>query len=29
VLNDAGNRESKSPGIEEFVFQFLVGAFEG
>jgi Circularly permutated YpsA SLOG family len=24
VLNVAGNRESQSPGIEEFVFQFLV-----
>jgi hypothetical protein len=26
VLNVAGNRESKSPGIEEFVFDFLVSA---
>jgi hypothetical protein len=26
ALNVAGNRESKSPGIEEFVFQFLVSA---
>jgi Circularly permutated YpsA SLOG family len=26
VLNVAGNRESQSPGIEEFVFHFLVSA---
>jgi hypothetical protein len=26
VLNVAGNRESRSPGIEEFVFNFLVSA---
>src|SRR5262249_50548299 len=26
VLNVAGARESKSPGIEEFVFDFLVSA---
>lgn len=28
VLNVAGNRESESPGIEEFVFQFLVGTLQ-
>jgi putative molybdenum carrier protein len=28
VLNVAGNRESKSPGIEEFVFHFLVSALK-
>ena len=28
VLNVAGNRESKSPGIEEFVFHFLVSALQ-
>jgi hypothetical protein len=26
VLNVAGNRESQSPGVEEFVFHFLVSA---
>jgi hypothetical protein len=28
VLNVAGNRESRSPRIEEFVIQFLVTALE-
>ncbi|HEV2549673.1 MAG TPA: putative molybdenum carrier protein [Stellaceae bacterium] len=28
VLNIAGNRESNSPGIEGFVFDFLVGALK-
>ena len=27
VLNVAGNRESQNPGIEEFVFHFLVSAW--
>jgi putative molybdenum carrier protein len=29
VLNVAGNRESRSPGIEEFVFHFLVSMIGG
>jgi hypothetical protein len=28
VLNVAGNRESQSPGIEEFVFHFLVSTLQ-
>jgi len=28
VLNVAGNRESRSPGIEEFVFDFLVSTLK-
>jgi len=28
VLNVAGNRESENPGIENFVFRFLVNALK-
>jgi hypothetical protein len=28
MLNVVGNRESQSPGIEEFVFRFLVSTFQ-